>query len=1109
MGSLFEINIKYRNTLIILIVFVFSFLTVNSQPVTLQFSYITPDDGLSSSSVTCILQDHSGFMWIGTYSGLNKYNGHDITVYYEETTNPASLPGAQVRSLFEDRDNRLFIGTNAGLSLYNPDYDNFTNFMSDENSVLNGNICAVYNITEDSNGLLYLSTNIGLIVFNHVENTSKIYTIQSDGQNSINNSWIECVFIDSKNHIWVSTRNGLNLFDPESETFTAVAAGNEGKMQYKNVSFLDIAEDAEGSIWISSYNGLFYIENPDKNLTLKRYVHNPEDKNSISGNRLLSIYIDEEDNLWVGSENDGLYLFNRKKQNFWKYGIDDYDLSSLNNESIQSITKDKLGNFWIGTFGGGVNISPKSSGAITRFSNFKGSEFSLSNNTVSSFLEDSKGRLWIGTDGGGLNLFNNETNRFFRYNTSNSGISSNAVLSITEDKKGILWMTTWAGGLVRFDTETHEFKSFTTQNSNIPDNNIFFVEMGYNNDLWLGSYRSGLIHYKIDEDIFTRYNESTTIINNYVFIIKKDDKKNLYIGSTTGLYILNIENDSIRFFPNDENNQQSISNNEVFDILIENDTTVWVATQNGLNRLNPETGIFKRFFKSDGLPGNVVRGLLIDNNRILWVSTDSGICKFDYKNKEIRSFTKGDGLEGNEFYRKSTFKTSDGKLFFGGFNGFDIVDPEKLNIDNQQVPEILITGLDIFNKPVKPNAKGSPLTKSISDTKELILNYNQNILTFYFSVIDYTLPDKNVYEYKLENFDNDWVYAGNRRSVSYTNLDPGKYTLIVRGANYNGVWNKEGVSLKLVIKPPWWSTVLFRIFLGVVIIGLIILFFYYRTSTLRRQKKLLSQMVEERTHDLNHKNELLKQQSDHLTEINTQLRQNQEIIKSQSEELKSTAENLEEANKELASINTTKDKLFSIIAHDLKNPFNVILGYSDLLISNFNKWDQAQNLEILGYIKESSSSAYNLLENLLHWSRSQRGVLDFSPESINICDIFENILGEVLSFSRKKVVQIINLSNDSNLTVFADYNMLTLICRNLLMNAIKFSNSGSKVYINALEKDNFIQFSIADNGIGMDQDKIDSLFNLDKASSVNGTEGEKGTGLGLILCYEFVMLHKG
>ena len=712
-----------RKSLLVALLLICPMLVVHSQPRQLQFTYLTPNDGLSSSAVINILQDHHDFMWIGTYDGLNRYDGNEFVVYKSDAPDPGSLQCDQIRAIHEDEENNLFIGTNCGLSLYNPDYDNFLNFMAEDSSALFGIDCNVYCITGIEPGKLWLSTNIGLIFFDWKNNTSEIFAHDPDNPETISNNWVEYTYIDSKGRMWVSTRGGLDLFNPGTKTFRHVAKGVYSGDEYSRNTFLQITEDHGGNIWIGSYNGLYCLENTSENEDeLTWYGHVPGNPHSISPNRLLSLFVDSQNNLWIGAENDGLFLLNREENNFWHYKTNDYDPAGLNNESIQVVYFDKSGNLWLGTFGGGINIASGGSEGIIHFKTLKGSDESLSYNVVSAFHEDRKGRIWIGTDGGGLNLYNKKTSRFKRYNMANSALSSNSILSIIEDKNHNFWMGTWGGGLIRFNPETNRFSAFTTLNSQIPDNNIFSVELGGNNDLWLGSYRNGLIHFDISGNKFTSYNETNSAIgNNYVYVIRKDRKGQLYLGTTTGLKIYSPEEDEFTIYGAALNDPHRVSHGTIYDILIENDTSVWVGTQKGLNRFNPETGIFTKFYMEDGLPNDVIKGLVFDKTGILWATTNGGVCRFDYKNK-IDIYTREDGLQSDEFNYKTTMLSGEGNLYLGGVNGFNIISPDKF-AKNERIPAIHITGIDIFNQPVKPNAPGSPLKSNISDAGEIILTH--------------------------------------------------------------------------------------------------------------------------------------------------------------------------------------------------------------------------------------------------------------------------------------------------------------------------------------------------------------------------------------------------
>ncbi len=1056
---------KGRYFVIILFHFLFLLLAslsyVNAQPKRLHFTHLTSDNGLSSSIVTSILQDHKGFVWIGTYDGLNRYDGFDFVVYRNNSADSTSLSNNVVRTIVEDHHKNLLIGTQHGLCLYDRDKDRFLNYMLDKSSPLKGIDCIVSKIAEDSVGNLWLATDLGLIYFDRRKNQIRRYNNDPTNPESISYDFLEAVLIDKNNRLWITSRKGLNLFLPETGTFKHITRSENGANDLSDINFEDMAEDKEGNLWFGSTAGLYCLKNnPEDRITgLIHYSFDPRDKYSLSINQVRSLYVDDSDNLWVGTENGGLNLYDREHQRFWHYRKDDYDPKSLNNESIQTIYQDKLGNLWIGTFTGGLNIAMINRDAIISYQNLPGAPFSLSHNTVTCFLQDHNDQIWIGTDGGGLNLFNEQTNRFTHFTMDNSDISSNSILCIAEDASNQIWFGTWAGGLVRYDSNTKSFKSFTTKNSSILDNNIYAICEGSNNDLWLGTFNHGLIHYRIKENKFTYYTpDNSGLINKMIIRIKKFSKGRLLIGSTNGFQIFSPGENRFITYMSDPNNANSLSYPTTTDIIAENDSSIWIGTRNGLNRFNPNTGSFIRYYKTDGLPDNVVKGLIFDESGVLWVTTGNGVCLSDYKHKKVKNFTKSDGLQGNEFSERSILKTKRGALLMGGTSGFNIIYPEKIS-ENKNIPNILIIDFKIFNVSVEPGSKNSPLIKNITETKTLTLSHDQSVLTFNFAVMDFTAPEKNQYAYKMEGFDKDWIYSGNKREATYTNLDPGKYVFHVKGSNNDGTWNDTGTSINITIQPPWWGTWWFRLIAVFTIISIVVSIFLSRVRSLKNQKIRLEKLVAIKT-------------------------------------------------SELQELNVSKDKFFSIIAHDLKNPFQTIIGFSEMLKEEIKDGDNATGQNYAGLINTSAVQTMRLLENLLEWANSQRGKITFSPEPINLYELFNEEFIMMNEMAMGKNIELKN-SFDDSLMITADKNMIKTILRNLISNAIKFTHKNGKVEVKAVVDDRQAEISVSDNGIGMTKETMAKLFRLDGNLSTRGTENEKGTGLGLFLCKEFIEKHGG
>ncbi|MBA4408585.1 MAG: two-component regulator propeller domain-containing protein [Bacteroidota bacterium] len=1048
----------YFNFIFLLLIFMSS---AYAQPKRLQFDYLTVDHGLSSSTVTSIIQDQKGFIWIGTTIGLNRYDGFNFIHYKNIPGDSTSLVDNVVQTMFEDHNKNLLIGTENGLCFYDRMNDCFLNYVHDKLSPLRGINCSVKKITEDSLGNLWLATSVGLIYFDRSKNQIVQYVHDPNNPESLSNDNVESVLIDKNYRLWVTTRKGLNLFLPESKTFKHITQSENDAKDLSKTIFLDMTEDREGNLWFGSTEGLYCLRSNEevKITNLIHYQHVEKDKHSLSINQVVSLYVDDLGNLWIGTENGGIDLFDRMNHRFWHYRKDDYDPKSLNNESIQAIYQDKTGNLWFGTFSGGLNIAMKNRDAIINYQTLPGAPFSLSNNTVTCFLEDHYGQTWLGTDGGGLNLFDKQNNHFTRFNINNSNLSSNAILCILEDSKNQIWMGTWAGGLVRFDSKTKSFTSFTTKNSGIQDDNIFAITEGDNDDLWLGSFEHGLIHFQIKEKKFIAYNLANSgLINEMIVKIAKYSKKRLLIGTPYYFQIFSPgENQFITYMP-DPNDANSLSHPRITDILVENDSCVWIGTADGLNRLDPNTGSFTRYYEKNGLPDNYIKGLVLDQSGDLWVTTNHGACRFDKKNATFKNFTKADGLQGNEFFERSILKTKSGSLLMGGTSGFNIVYPEKI-AENKNIPDVLITDLKIFNKSVKPGVENSPLIQNITETETLTLSYKQSVLTFNFAVMDFAAPEKNQYAYKMEGFDNDWIYSDTRKEATYTNLSPREYVFRVKGSNNDGVWNETGTSIRITVLPPWWNTWWFRIITVSAIIFLLAFIYFSRVQRLKNQKILLEKSVALKT-------------------------------------------------AKLYELNASKDKFFSIIAHDLKNPFNTIIGFSEMLKEDIRTIDLETIEEFAGMINTSAVQTLSLLENLLEWANSQTGKILFKPIPINLSGLLNEEFGILNDMAKGKNIELKN-SITEDLTILADKNMLKTILRNLTSNAIKFTYKNGKVEVKAFIDNNHVEISVSDSGIGMTKETMAKLFRIDANLSTSGTENEKGTGLGLILCKEFVEKHQG
>ena len=595
----------------------------------------------------------------------------------------------------------------------------------------------------------------------------------------------------------------------------------------------------------------------------------------------------------------------------------------------------------------------------------------------------------------------------------------------------------------------------------------------------------------------------------------------MYITTTHGVSILDINAhdfskvpEKLKFFNlyySETGN--SLSSNDIFCAMEDQKGIIWFGTMSsGLDRYDPVSGQFTNYSTKDGLPGNCITSILVDSLNNLWLATDKGLAKFNPETKKVKVFDTKDGMQ-NSCLKGWSLKTKDGEMYFGGPDGFNSFYPAKLKANlNHNKPNVVITGLKIFNNSVSSHDqfyKREVLTTDITETKELTLSYKEKFFTFEFIALDFTTPDKNKYAYKMEGFDQDWVECGNKREANYTNLDPGEYTFRVKASNNDGIWNDEGTTLKVIILPPWWGTWGFRVMVALSFVLLLVAAYYLRISRFRKHEVLLKKMVTQKTYELRQMNSVLIKQAEELNNTNTLLEERQKQIEGQSQELSLQKEELVKMNNELHELNATKDKFFSIIAHDIKNPFSAIMGFTALLEENYKDWNDEMKMEVINLVHISSKNLYQLLENLLQWSRSQRGTIEFKPEKVELNELIDNVTGLMNSTTEAKNIDLEILLAENAVAVNADRQMLDTILRNLIGNSVKFTNNGGKVQIISEAINEYVKIQIIDNGIGMHPQVKDNLFRIDTNFTTVGTDNEIGTGLGLILVKEFVEKHGG
>jgi PAS domain S-box-containing protein len=831
----------------------------DAQTQNIQFKHLTTDDGLSQSWVQSVIQDKYGFIWMASEDGLNRYDGNSFRIYKHNLRDHYSISNNGILALFENSKGDLLIGTRKGLNLYDRKNDKFIRYPRW--------LERITSIAEDKNKILWVGTEVGLYTLDLKNDSINTYSSPGDlSRNSVSrlvSGQIQKIYVDSRNNVWIGSSRGLHLYVREDNSFINYCHDEKNPNSISSDVIRPILEDNAGRLWIGTSAGLDLFVNNQEHSQKGKFIHYQNiinDKKSISKGPVMALFEDNKHNLWIGIENGGLDVINLETYNkntaiFNHFKNDPKKENSLSNNSIYSIIQDNQGNIWISTFGRGLNIINPLGDRFIHYKSESGDKNSLSNNQVNTFLEDND-FLWIGTEGG-LNLYNKKYDTFKHYlhdPLNKRSIGSNAVWAICKDRRGNLWIGTWGGGLNKFDYRTETFEHYYNDpkdTNSIGSNNMFSIFEDSRGNLWIGTMGGGLNMFDYKKNRFVRYTTSNSnLYTDYVPSIMGTKSGDLWLSNENSFERFNIKTKEFENFIHSDNDSTSLSSNKAISIYEDSKGNLWMGTDAGLNLFNKATKGFKCYRIEDGLPDNSIYSMVEDNYGNLWISTDRGLSKFINAinlpvKPEFRNYGYEDGLQGNEFCSRSCCKGADGKLYFGGPNGFNVFDPEKI-IENTYIPPIVITGFNIFNKPELLGERG--INKDLDSTEDLVLSYKQSMFSFEFAALNFISSFKNQYAYKMEGFDKEWNYIGTKHTATYTNLDPGKYIFRVKGSNNDGVWNEKGISLPILITPPYWQTPWFKVILLTVFLGIIYWIYQWRIQArdLIAQKRLEAALAKER-----------------------------------------------------------------------------------------------------------------------------------------------------------------------------------------------------------------------------------------------------------------------
>lgn len=873
-------------------------------------SYITADNGLSQGEVTRIIQDQKGFLWIGTRGGLNRYDGYQFEVFKNEIGNPNSLINNSVESLFEDRKGNIWIGTKSGgVSCYNPAFDVFTHHQtsSRDTNTISGN--RVISIAEDQAGKIWLGTWYnGFSIYDPEKNT---YTRRLPGVQ------VSDIVPTDKGEIWIATQLGLYLFDQAGNQLHHYINGqNPG--DYEKI----IVDKEQNCLWIGSWNsGLVRFDLNRR--TFFTFEHGPGSPFGPRANIAYTIAKDEAGRIWVGTWGGGLLIFDPRTQQFTKKELatGPYQNAKLVYSEVLCIFQDRSGVTWIGTNGGGlckINRNENYFGLIQGSTGVPGGF--PSNNPVWSILEDHEGTLWIGTKGNGYLSYSRDKGRNFDTLSfpglekfSNGRILGSKALFRRQDN------TVWAGthhGLYQIQTLS-EGKYQLTRAFNEPGQSIRGMKVSSmaetaDGSFWIGTQHSGLNRFTPKEGTstlaFQHYRaleDTTSLQNQRVSTMLTDRSDRLWVGTYGGLHLYLPETNNFRVFTKTPGDLRSLSSNIILYLHEDRQNRLWIGTPNGLNlAISDAAGNwhFRSFQEADGIPNNYIQSILEDDHGHLWISTNKGITKFDPEKEVFYSYDVSDGLQANSFSEGAAWKGKDGTLYFGGIYGLNYFLPDSI-INEPAPPPVFITGFRIFNQEVavgKSFNKRVILEKELMETEKIILTHRENVFSLEFTALNLRMPHKNAYQYRLLGLEEDWNEVGDQRNVTYTNLRPGTYTFQVNAANNNQYWEENITSMQIQVLPPFWATWQAYVIYALLLVSLLGLY-HHITSRQNQLKRNLELAQLERTKDA----EVAELKTRFFTNITHELRTPLTLISGPVEELV----------QEEKIVGKPKDYLFTIHHH--------------------------------------------------------------------------------------------------------------------------------------------------------------------------------------------------
>nr|WP_319397555.1 two-component regulator propeller domain-containing protein [uncultured Carboxylicivirga sp.] len=1063
-----KLTIRILFSLILFLTFIPSIVTGTSQ---YSFLRLSSRDGMINNQVTYLFEDSKGFIWIGTTSGLSRFDGTHFVNFTHQRNDSTTIRDNYITSIQEDKEGILWFETRWELSVYNPLTNQFNNNIRDylRPKGIIEQIARVY-IDQNKQTWYRSSTRGRYFLLDSVAH--QLYDPFQESR--IKNSNQQQI-VHKDGHYYVLYENAaIEVYDDQNYRLVDLVDDLESVYSVsENAPVLFV--DRDGDMYVFGDNkGIYNFK-----IAQRKWDHLTVDHPNIklSSDIIRNMAEDDKGLIWIGTDHGGIDVFNKYSHEVEKLTHQKDNPNSISQNTITALFLDSNNLMWVGTFKNGICYYHESIHKFMHYHSSSNPEHNLPFNDVNCFAEDSKGNLWIGTNGGGLVYFDRKKNSYKSYKhipDDKNSISNNVVVGLYIDDDGVVWAGTYTGGLNRFDGKQFtQFKIETGNPNSLTSNNIWDMVEDDQHRLWIATLGGGVNLYDKKTKRFQKVPNkgNVTLPSSFVSRVCKMNSGNLIFSTALGVVFYDIKEQRYRYHPTQKRDTPiPISNNNVNDVFEDSRGWIWIATREGLTMFDPYNNYIKTFDRTDGLPAEIFNCIQEDEFQTIWVSKSSGISQIIPKTISpaseyefsITNYTEDDGLQGQEFNVNASFRTSRGELIFGGPNGFNLFQPKNIKY-NKVAPKVVFTDLQVFNKSVGVGEKVNGrviLDQSITATNHITFKYSMNVFSIEFAALSYFNPRKIKYKYMLQGFDQDWNETSNS-NATYTNLNRGDYVLKVIACNNDGFWNEIPSELKITVLPPFYASNFAFAFYFILIAAMLI---YVRYSMLKKERIKL-QMENDR---------ILARKHHEMDEM--------------------------------------KLRFLTNVSHEFRTPLTLILTPLDKLLK-MDKDPSERNL--LETINRNTHELLNLVNQLLDFRKLDLHGLRFNPSYGDIVRFLSGVCNHFTDSFQKADIEFSFSSSINQFFFRFDHEKLNKVMMNLLSNALKFSSKGGQVWVNIdlIQTEGNgqeqIVISVKDNGVGVAEEDHEKIFERFYQSSNSSALGFSGSGIGLNLAKEMVELHNG